>query len=216
MKPIRLTARGYRSFDVLDYAFVDGATAVTGANGAGKSTLIGAVEVALFGPRSRSLEPLVREGNGEMQITLEFQHAGEFYRVRRGWKKGKSTLDLERLDLADLHGVPDAPSQTWAALTQGNAAVSQELIEQIIGLSRSTFLASCYLAQRESDTFTGAQPRDRKRILSDALALDQWQTDCDKVGADRLAFERQVTEISSKAGALAERAVVRFALRCRS
>ena len=83
MRPVRLTARGYRSFADLDYTFQDGATAVTGSNGAGKSTLIGAVEVALFGPRSRSLEPLLREGSDEMSVTLGFDHGDQSYRVRR-------------------------------------------------------------------------------------------------------------------------------------
>ncbi len=205
MKPIRLTARSFRSFADLDYVFAEGATAVTGSNGAGKSTLIGAVEIALFGPRSRSLEPLVREGEEDMQLCLEFEHAGETFRVRRGWKKGKSTLDLERWKQHPEHSGDDT-GPTWVPLTQGSAADTQILIEATIGLSRSTFLASGYLAQRQSDSFTGAQPKDRKRILSDALALDQWQTDADKVGVDRRTLERAVAGVESLIVGLAERA----------
>jgi DNA repair exonuclease SbcCD ATPase subunit len=194
VKPLRLTARGYRSFADLDYTFQDGATAVVGSNGAGKSTLIGAVEIALFGPRSRSLEPLVREGSDDMSLCLELEHGGETYRVRRGWKSGRSTLDLERFELA------------WQPLSQGSAADTQILLESIVGLNRTTFLASGYLAQRQSDSFTGAQPKDRKRILSDALALDAWQTDAERVGADRRKAERALAEIDGKVDGLAERA----------
>lgn len=98
MRPLTLRARGYRSFSDLEYRFVDGATAVVGANGAGKSSLIGAVDLALFGPRSRSLEPYVREGCDELLVELCFEHGDDTYRVRRGWKSGKSTLDFERLE----------------------------------------------------------------------------------------------------------------------
>lgn len=195
MRPTRLTARSYRSFADLDYAFADGATAVVGSNGAGKSTLIGAVEIALFGPRSRSLEPLVREGSDDMQLCLEFAHGDGTYRVRRGWKKGKSSLDLE---------IATPPG--WIPMSQGSAADTQELLERIIGLNRTTFTSSGYLAQRASDSFTGAQPKDRKRILSDALALDQWQADADKVGADRRQVEKSSTAIAARIDGLAERA----------
>lgn len=201
MRPTRLTARGYRSYADLDYTFQYGATAVTGENGSGKSSLIGAVDVALFGPRGRSLEPVVREGSNEMALTLEFEHRGDTFRVRRSWARGKSALDFERAN--------DAPhpdnSTGWEPLTQGNAADTQALVERTIGLTRSTFLASGYLAQRESDSFTGAQPKDRKRILSDALALDQWQADADKVAVDRRATEKQLAELDARLGMLAER-----------
>lgn len=201
VKPIRLTARGYRSFDVLDYAFADGATAVTGTNGAGKSTLIGAVEVALFGPRSRSLEPLVREGDNEMQLCLEFEHGHDSYRVRRGWKNGKSTLDFEWLDRVASGDDFDY----WSSNTQGNAADTQALIEKTIGLNRRTFTASGYLAQRDSSTFTGAQPRDRKQILSDALALDAWAADADLVAGDRRTAEKKIAAIDTRVEQLAEK-----------
>lgn len=212
MKPIRITARGYRSFSDLDYTFIAGATAITGANGAGKSTLIGAVEVALFGPRSRSLEPLVREGENEMQLTLEFRHGSELYRVRRGWKGGRSTLDFERNQLNDVDDELGLSPGAWVSLTQGNAADTQQLIERTTGLSRTTFNASGYLAQRASDTFTGAQPRDRKRILSDALALDGWQVAADRFGADRRTVEKQLATVESRVEQLAGRALASDAL----
>ena len=201
MKPLRLTARGYRSFADLDYAFVDGATAVVGSNGAGKSSLIGAVEIALFGPRSRSLEPLVREGQNEMQLTLEFEHGDDVYRVRRSWKSGKSALDFEQV-MTNLDGGENG----HRPLTQGSAADTQTLLESIVGMSRRTFTASGYLAQRDSATFTGAQPRDRKQILSDALALDAWQTNCDRVTADRRQTEKSIAAADTRVEQLAERA----------
>jgi len=201
MRPLKIAAENYRSYADLEYSFVDGATAVTGQNGSGKSTLIGAVEVALFGPRSRSLEPLVREGSDTMSLTLEFSHGDDIYRVRRAWKSGRSTLDLELLDESAL---PER--QTWLPLTQGSASDTQAALESLIGMNAITFGASGYLAQRRSDSFTGAQPKDRKRILSDALALDQWATDAERVGGDRRAAEKKATEVDARIAALAEHA----------
>jgi len=201
MRPLKIEAENYRSYADLEYSFVDGATAVTGQNGSGKSTLIGAVEVALFGPRSRSLEPLVREGSDTMSLTLEFSHGDDIYRVRREWENGRSTLDLELLDESAL---PER--RTWLPLTQGSASDSQALIETTIGMTRSTFAASGFLAQRASDTFTGATPAERKGILSEALGLDQWAQDAKRVGSDRLAAEKTATEVDVRIAALAERA----------
>lgn len=205
MKPMALKARGYRSFADLDYEFVDGATAVVGGNGAGKSSLIGAVDFALFGPRGRSVEPYVREGGDELMVELTFEHAGDEYRVRRGWKGGRSTLDLERWKAYPEHSGDDT-GPTWEPLTQGSAADTQAALERLIGMTRATFQASGYLAQRASDTFTGAQPRDRKKLLAEALDLGWWDGPRDELAADRKQLEQKIADGRARIAALDEQA----------
>lgn len=187
MRPERIRLVDFRSYGDLDFDIPVGCTAIVGANGSGKSSLMDAVAVAIFGPASRSLEPYVRKGSDSMLIELELEHGDHTYRIRRGWKRSKSTLDFERQD-----------GGGWTSLTQGNAADSQALIESTLGLNRATYMASAYLAQRESDSFTAAQPRDRKRVLADALALDDWAVSADRVAADRRAAEKQAAELDAR------------------
>lgn len=223
MNPRRLTLRGFRSFADLELDLPTGCVGLVGSNGAGKSSLLHAIEVALFGPRSRSLEPLLRAGDDELLVELEYEHAGDVYRVRRGFVargRGKSTLDLERLDerLAFVPGVRDreddeVPAIAWSSLTQGTAADTQAHLERLLGMSRDTWLASAYLEQGGTGAFTEAQPKDRKRILSETLALTVWDDASQAVAADRRAAQGEEQALAGRVAALSERVAAAAALR---
>ncbi len=204
MRPVAIRARGFRSFADLDITLPDGCTAVVGANGAGKSSLIAAVELALFGPEGRSLEPYATEGgDGELLVEVEVDHAGESYRVRRQWSargRGKSTLDLEERHLDEEQGYD------WEPLTEATAADTQRGIEAILGLSRETFRGSAYLAQGDGAVFTDAKPADRKRLLADALGLSLWEHALTHVGVDRRTMQQTVTRLDGRVALLGEQA----------
>lgn len=103
MRPVSIHARNFRSHERLDLDLPAGLTAIVGENGAGKSSILQAVEIALFGPRSRSLaDYLTADGEGtELQVELVFEHDGRRFRVRRSYSargRGMAKLDLERWD----------------------------------------------------------------------------------------------------------------------
>ena len=205
MTPRRLRLHGFRTFHDLTLDLPAGCVGVIGDNGAGKSSLVIAIELALFGPQSRSLEPFLTTGEDDLLIELELDHAGERYRIRRNYSakgRGKSVLDFER-DV-DFRG-GDHPAGC-ESLTAETAAATQEKIEKTLGLTRETWKASAYLAQGESDTFTSAAPKDRKRILTDALGLHIW----DELAAlnHTVIVERKQrdTEITARLGVLQEQA----------
>ncbi len=88
-------------FADLEIDLPEGLLAVTGPNGSGKSTLIQAIELALFADGSRDLAGCLSPWADRLEIELVFEHAGETYRVRRGYiggTRGKATLDLEVWD----------------------------------------------------------------------------------------------------------------------
>jgi DNA repair exonuclease SbcCD ATPase subunit len=98
VNPRHLTATNYRTFPDLDIALPDGCVAVTGPNGAGKSSILNLVDIALFADRGE-LPPLLTSGEERLELQLEFEHAGELYRVRRTYNaagRGKTTLDFEK------------------------------------------------------------------------------------------------------------------------
>lgn len=208
MNPLSLRGHGYRSLGEFHIDLPQGCTGISGANGAGKSSLAGAVDLALFG--ARSLEPYVTEGEDTLELELVFEHAGDTYRVRRGWKRGKSALDFERLDPAYATG------GLYEPLTLGTAADTQALLEQTIGLSRDTFRASAYLAQGEGAVFSEARPADRKKLLSDVLQLGIWPAAQDRVKVDRRAQEQardtldgRITLLDEQAGDITELEITR-------
>ena len=199
MNPLAIRLRSFRTFEYLDLDLPEGCCAIVGrvldagatdSNGAGKSSLVNAIEVSLFGPESRSWKGYLTRGDEtELTVELTFTHAGETYRVRRGYSArgaGKSTLDLERFEME------------WTPLTLGSAKETQALIEQILGFSRRTFRASSFLMQRDASAFTLADPRDRKRILADTLGLDRFDLLLAAVRRDRKTHEGLVARIDGR------------------
>jgi len=221
MQPRSLRLRGFRSFADLDLDLPTGCVGLVGSNGAGKSSLLHAIEVALFGPRSRSLEPLLRAGDDELEVELVFEHDRDWYRVRRTFVargRGKSTLDFEYLEREQVDALHDLPGPVpvrveWEPLTQGTAADTQAQIERLLGMSRDTWLASAYLEQGGTGAFTEAQPKDRKRILSETLALTVWDEAAQAVAADRRAAQAEAQTLAGRVAALAERVDAAAALR---
>lgn len=186
MRPLRIYAHNYRSYRELDLDLPQGCIAVIGTNGAGKSSLVQTIDLALFGPEGRSLADYRSDlaGDGElMRVEVEFEHAGRVYRVRREYHpagRGRSLLDLEV-----------AGDAGWEPLTRETQAATQERLEQILGLRRSTFRASSFLAQGDGAAFTETSPAERKRILAQALGLDLWERLCERARADRRQAEAQ-------------------------
>lgn len=219
MNPTRLRAQHFRTYANLDVALPTGPVGVIGSNGSGKSTLVNAIDVCLFGPEGRSLEPYLAQSalpGDTMLLELELEHRSERYRVRRTFsqsgKNGKATLDFEQITErmayvpAVRDGEPDeAPAIGWESLTRGTVADTQAEIERVLGLTRDTFRASAYLAQGHGADFCDAAPRDRKRILADALGLGFWDRCNELARADRRDAEKQRETLNGRVALLEDR-----------
>lgn len=200
MNPLALRARSYRSFDEVDLDLPQGCVAVIGENGAGKSSLINLIDIALFGAESRSLaDALSDDGATEMELELTFEHAGEVYRVRRGYSargRGKTLVDFEKLTMEDRLG--PARDTGFSPLTCESTRETDALIEKTIGLSRATFRASAFLSQGDGAAFTDAKPADRKTILAEVLGLDVWGRLGDLAKADRRGAEAELQRLAGE------------------
>lgn len=198
MNPLRLTASGLGRFASIDVAFPTGTVAIVGPNGAGKSTLLNAVELALFADGSRDLAPCLGPFADRLEIELTFEHAGETYRVRRGYRQtsggaGKATLDFEAFGDWQTEGAGDA----WHALTREDTKATQALICATLGLSRRTFDASAFLAQGDSANFPEATAVDRKAILGEILDPNGlWPSLADRARLDAKAADVELAQIT--------------------
>lgn len=94
-----------------------------------------------------------------MEITLEFEHAGHLYCVRRGYKVGSGGRGTATLDLEEQH----------ETLTRASTAETQAELERLLGLTRATFRASSFLKQGDSAAFPEATAADRKALLGAML-----------------------------------------------
>jgi exonuclease SbcC len=202
MNPISVRATNYRSYESVDLELPIGCVVIAGPNGAGKSSLLELVPLALFGSPTRSLADYLTVGEEEMSLELTFEHGGELYRVRRMYSakgRGKSLLDFERAGA-------DESLTGWETLSRETAAATQTAIEQLLGLSRETYLASAHLSQGQGAAFTDAQPRDRKAILSEILGLSIYDRLLDAARIELRQAEHATVAVRTKIETLQEQA----------
>lgn len=219
MRPLRLRARNLRTYPKLDIRFGSGVVGILGelrdapegadSNGSGKSTILEAIDIALFGRRSLA-GYLTRGGDvDELMVELIFEHGGSEYRVRRTYSakgRGQTKVDLERA-ATEEPGVEytfRAPT-VYEPLTQASTRETDELLQQILGLSRDTFRDSSYLRQGDGGyADPDRDPRQRKELLVEAvLGRDPiWPRLLDLARARRKDEETQVERLTGEVESL--------------
>jgi len=150
---------------------------LSGKNGHGKSALLDAITWAVWGQARKTSgtvkadEGLVRLGQTQMMVSLEFLFNGHTYRIRREFAKtyGKpyTALDFELFDLT---------GQRFISLTEKTVKTTQLKIEQLLGLDYETFINSAFIRQGQSNEFSKKSPKERKHILASILGLAKYDT----------------------------------------
>lgn len=165
---------------------------LVGANGAGKSSLLpDSVLYCLFGrtERSASVDDLVRKGQTDMEVSVEFELAGQIYRVTRARSlkgRGRSALVLEEFS-----------DGAWQDISEKDIADTQRKIEEIVGASYETLCFSVFAQQGQYDAFTSSRPATRKDVLAEILGLDMWKL-CEEEARERLRGVRVDLEALSR------------------
>lgn len=149
---------------------------LSGKNGHGKSALLDALTWALWGyarkanTGARADENLVRLGQTQMMVSLEFICNNATYRVRRELNiqgtKTQTALDF---------GIIDPETGAIRGLTDKTIRATQEKITATIGLDYESFINSVFLRQGYSNEFSKKSPKERKEILSSILGITQFE-----------------------------------------
>ena len=177
MIPLRLTVSNFLCYrdDVppLDLEGIHIAC-LCGDNGHGKSALLDAITFALWGSSrlgdNRNHDDLIHKGQRNMRVDLEFESAGDRYRVvrRRTSRRSQGVTDLQLFIQNESGG--------WLAVTGNTVRDTQSLITERIRLDHETFVNTAFLRQGDADHFTTSSPSDRKRILAEVLDLSYYDS----------------------------------------
>jgi len=191
MIPIKLTISGFLSyqerqeieFDSFDIA------CISGANGSGKSSILDAITWALFGQARKRDDSLINSQSKQAEVSYTFLYEGNTYRIQRVKPEGKSTI-LEFQIQTENGG--------WKALTDRTMRGTEALIEETLNLDYETFVNASFFLQGKADQFTQQRPADRKRILSNILGLEVWETYRKKTSNKRRAINSEITGLDGR------------------
>lgn len=168
MIPLKLRMQDFMSYAELDLDLRGIHSAVlSGANGAGKSTLLDAITWALWDRARSGSEELIRLGQPEMWVELEFEMDGQTYRVwrRRTRKKGVQT---------QLHFQQQVEGEDFVSLDGATLRETQGRINGVLRMGYDTFVNSAFILQGRADQFTTKTPRERKALLGEILGLQHY------------------------------------------
>lgn len=179
MIPLKLQIKNFLSYgpeiqtiDFSSYPLI----CLSGRNGHGKSALLDALTWALWGHArkiagtSKADHGLLRLGQTQMMVCLDFVCNGQEYRVRREYAQtyGKPYAALD-------FGLLDSAQDKFVSLTDKTIRETQSKIETMLHLSYDAFINSAFLRQGQSNEFSKKSPRERKDILASILGLDQYE-----------------------------------------
>jgi len=210
MIPITLSISGFLSYRdpvEIDFSGFDLAC-IAGPNGAGKSSILDAITWVLFGQARKRDESLINTQSEVAEVTLVFAYEGNLYRVNRANPRGKtSVLEFHIAQNSDdwktesgknstLH-LP-LPIDNWKPLTERTTRETQARLEEILRLDYDTFINAAFFLQGKADQFTQQRAGDRKRILSNILGLETWETYRQQTAQRRKAIEEEITVLDGR------------------
>ena len=197
MIPVKLKIEGFLSYRKpveLDFTGFDLAC-ISGQNGAGKSSVLDAITWALFG-QARKRDESVINNNPQVEaaeVTLDFDYEGNRYRVMRTNPRGK-TSSVEFFIRTNIPG----EEGRWKPLTERTLRETDDKIENTLRMDFETFTNASFFLQGKADQFATARPAERKRILSNILGLEVWESYRETAGSRRREVEKEVKALDGR------------------
>lgn len=182
-----LSVAGFRSFRQTQTIRLDGAPGLVyvtgenraepdlGANGVGKSTLFEALHWVLFGKTSRNLRAS-DVANWLDAVDCRVELGLDSHAIVRTWRPNTLTLDGEE--------------------------VTQQRLNELLGLGEDAFLHAIYHAQFVSH-FSDLGPTAQLELFCDVLRLQVWEEAADRAAATVKERSRELASITQRAGGLA-------------
>jgi len=139
------------------------------SNGSGKSAIFDAISWVLFGTsRTSDDDELIKGGEKQAEVVLDFELDEKIYNVSRIKKYGKSQT-LAFTNMTD-----------HIALTGNRVDETQAKIIEVLGLDNELYENTVFARQGRIDEFPRQKPAKRKQMLQDILKIDmyeKWETE---------------------------------------
>jgi DNA repair exonuclease SbcCD ATPase subunit len=177
---------------------MDNTSAVS--NGAGKSSLVDAIMWCLYGQTARgsTTDDVIRNGCKLATVIVDLlMDDGSRYFIERRRSKGKTDLKLRR-----THGSPTVLD----VLTLGTNALTQALIDKIIGCDAEVFRAAVYIGQEAMPDLPGMSDKQLKELIEQAAGLSVIEECYEKARAAAVTASKEVFD-ADKQCALINRAL---------
>jgi DNA repair protein SbcC/Rad50 len=198
MIPVKLKIEGFLSYRQpveLDFSNFSLAC-ISGENGAGKSALLDAITWALFGVARKRDESVINNHPSvtAAQVALDFDYEGNRYRVQRVNPRGKTSA----VEFFIWSTAGEGDEGRWKPLTERTLRETDKKIEDTLRMDFDTFSNASFFLQGKADQFATARPADRKRILSNILGLEIWESYRDAASLRRRDLEKNLRVLDGR------------------
>jgi exonuclease SbcC len=175
--------RNYRKFRQASLEFPDGVVGILGSNGSGKSTLMEALAWALYGNEKSITRDGRKEGvrssfaglNDDCSVLLEFEIAGDHYRLYRAMKGKSQTMEAQLI----VNG---------KQLAKTDKGVTEE-IRRILGMDYKSFFISVFARQKELNALSSLSAAERGKVVRRMLGIESLTKTVEEIDRDRKAVQ---------------------------
>lgn len=198
MKIKSLQLENIRSHKSVKIEFGEGITVFTGRTGSGKSTILMAIEYALFGSEAGiPNQMLLRRGEKEGKIILEFEQDNSIYRVERGLKRVGKNIIVDEHSLRLFKDNVRVP--IMARATDLNQKILEILNYPSDSNPRDIFEVTSYTKQDEVRKLIELKPSERQQFIDRILQLSKylltWENMRELIAKFRETIERLEGEV---------------------
>lgn len=132
--------------------------------------MLDAMTWALFGEARKNDDSVINDNAPENTAKVEFQFRYEDadYLVRRQKTRGKSGVVEFYIRAGD--------GESWKQLGEKRSSDTNKRICSVLHMDYKTFINASFFLQGKADQFTGQNAGERKKILSNILNLEVWET----------------------------------------
>ncbi len=178
-----MEVRNYRKFRHASLELPDGVVGILGSNGSGKSTLMEAVAWALYGNEKSITRDGRKEGvrssfagmNDDCSVLLEFEIAGDHYRLFRTMKGKAQTMDAQ----LSVNGMQ---------LARTDKGVTDE-VRRILGMDYKSFFISVFARQKELNALSSLGAAERGKVVRRMLGIESLTKTVEEIDRDRKAIQ---------------------------
>lgn len=156
-----------------------GVVGVYGANGSGKSSLLESIVWALFGKARTQKQQIPTVGEtGECSATIEFEHEGHHYRVKRSIS-GQSFTVKARVWFGD-DVAADGPTEV------------ERFMQSVLGMDAASFRASVFAEQKQLAAFSDQAPDKRRQMVLQLLGITPLEKARDRARSEARDLKAQI------------------------